>query len=478
MAALEAIDPASGEVLRRYDAHTKSEVDQRLTKMARAQAEWRTTPLAERVRPLLAAAEILTTRSSEWAALMAVEMGKPITQGRAEAEKCAWVLRHYAEKTKTLLAPEPANIDGARAFVRFDPLGPLLAIMPWNYPFWQLFRCAAPALAAGNAMVLKHASNVPGCALAIERIFAEAGLPAGLFTTLLIHNDEVAKVIADERIAAVTLTGSERAGAEVASHAGRHLKKTVLELGGSDAFIILANSDIEKAIDTAVKARVQNTGQSCIAAKRFIVEHAVAPQVVEGLKQRFAKLKMGSPLDANTELGPMARGDLRDGLHDQVQRSIADGARLIIGGVPRPGPGYYYPGTLLVDCGPGVAAWDEETFGPVAAVMAVSDAEKAIEAANASPYGLGASLWTHDLTLAERLAARIESGSVFVNGMVKSDPRVPFGGVKRSGYGRELGRFGIHEWTNIKTVWIEPSTAPSSGSTPRSSTTRSGSSLA
>ncbi len=454
--ALEARDPATGERIQSYAAHDAAAIEERLAAAAAALARWRRAPLAERTRPLLAAADILESRAAEWAALMAREMGKPVKQGRAEATKCALVLRHYAEHAERLLAPQPVAVDGGRAHVRLDPLGTILAVMPWNFPFWQLFRCAAPMLAAGNTVLLKHAANVPGCALAIERIFREAGLPEGVFATLLVGSREVAGIVADRRVHGVTLTGSEKAGAEVAAQAGKHLKKTVLELGGSDPFIVLADADLDRAIAVACTARAQNTGQSCIAAKRFIVERAVSERFVAGMKAKLEALKTGSPLDEATELGPLARPDLRDTLHEQVERSVAAGARLITGGRVPSGPGAFYPATLLADCGPGVAAWDEETFGPVAAVHVVDSADAAIEAANASDFGLGASLWTRDPARAEALAARIEAGCVFVNAMVKSDPRVPFGGVKRSGYGRELGRWGVEEWVNVKTVWMEP----------------------
>lgn len=463
---IEARDPATGERIQTYAAHGPAEVEHRLAAAAEALARWRRAPLGERTRPLVAAAAILEGRAAEWAELMAREMGKPVKQGRAEATKCARVLRHYAEQAERMLAPQPAAVDEGRAYVRLDPLGTILAVMPWNFPFWQLFRCAAPMLAAGNTVLLKHATNVPGCALAIERIFREAGLPSGVFSTLLVGSREVAAVVADRRVHGVTLTGSEKAGAEVAAQAGRHLKKTVLELGGSDPFIVLADADLERAIEVASTARVQNTGQSCIAAKRFIVERAVSERFVAGLRRRLEALRVGSPLDEATELGPLARPDLRDTLHAQVEKSVAAGARLITGGQVPAGPGAFYPATLLTDCGPGIAAWDEETFGPVAAVHVVDSADAAVDAANGSDFGLGASLWSRDLARAEQLAARIEAGCVFVNGMVKSDPLVPFGGVKRSGYGRELGRWGVEEWVNVKTVWVTAAAAAGSARAP------------
>lgn len=452
---LEVRDPASGEVVARYAVHTPEEVEARLARAQQAFTIWRDVPLSERAALLLRAAELLSAEAEPHARRMATEMGKPLSQGRAEVEKCAWVLRYYAEQAPQLLAPERVETEAARSYVRLDPLGLVLAVMPWNFPFWQFFRCAAPALLVGNGLVLKHASNVPGSALAIEELFARAGAPAGLVTALLSHPDVVPGLIADPRIAAVTLTGSERAGAEVAALAGKALKKTVLELGGSDPFIVLADADVERAAEIAVKARLLNSGQSCIAAKRFIVEAAVAAPLIAGMKRRLEALKLGSPLDPAVDVGPLARLDLRDQLHAQVQRSVELGAKLELGGVVPPGPGAYYPPTLLTAVAQTMPVWREETFGPVAAVCVVHSPDEAIAVANASDYGLGAALFTADLARAARLAARLECGAVFINALVKSDPRLPFGGVKRSGYGRELGWQGVHELANQKTVWID-----------------------
>lgn len=453
--SLEVRDPASGELIARHAVHTPAEVEARLARAQQAFARWRDVPLDQRTAMLLRAAELLSLEAEAHARRMAVEMGKPLAQGRAEVEKCAWVLRYYAEQAPQLLAPERVQTEAQTSYVRLDPLGLVLAVMPWNFPFWQFFRCAAPALIVGNGLVLKHASNVPGSALAIEELFSRAGAPEGLVTALLSHPDVVPGLIADPRIAAVTLTGSERAGAEVAALAGKALKKTVLELGGSDPFIVLADADLERAAELAVKSRLINSGQSCIAAKRFIVEAAVAVPMIAGMKRRLEALKLGSPLDPTVDVGPLARLDLRDQLHRQVQRSVELGAKLELGGVLPPGPGAYYPPTLLTAVEPTMPVWKEETFGPVAALCVVRSADEAIAAANASDYGLGAALFTADLARAERWAARLECGAVFINALVKSDPRLPFGGVKRSGYGRELAWQGVRELANQKTVWID-----------------------
>jgi succinate-semialdehyde dehydrogenase/glutarate-semialdehyde dehydrogenase len=385
---------------------------------------------------------------------MALEMGKPIAQGEAEVDKCALTCEYYAEHAEAMLAEQPRQIDAARSYVRFDPLGPVLAVMPWNFPFWQVFRFAAPALMAGNAAVLKHASNVPRCALQIEEVFGDAGFPRGLFATALVGSAAVGGLIADPRIVAVTLTGSEHAGRQVAERAGRELKKTVLELGGSDPFIVLADADVAAAARTAADARLVNSGQSCIAAKRFIVVEPVADAFIARFADELRARRLGDPLARDTQVGPQARVDLRDDLHRQVAESVKRGARLVLGGEVPAGRGAFYPPTLLSAVDKGMPAFDEETFGPVAAVIRAKDEGDAIRLANDSQFGLGAALWTQDRARAERLAARIEAGAVFVNGLVKSDPRLPFGGIKRSGYGRELSEYGIREFVNIKSVWI------------------------
>jgi succinate-semialdehyde dehydrogenase/glutarate-semialdehyde dehydrogenase len=382
-------------------------------------------------------------------------MGKPICQARAEVQKCAFVLDFYCEHAKELLADKPIETDAHSSFVRCDPLGAVLAVMPWNFPYWQVFRFAAPALMAGNVGLLKHASNVTGCALAIEQLLVQAGLPQGVFQTLLISSSQVDSVIADPRIAAVTLTGSEKAGMAVASAAGRALKKSVLELGGSDPFIVLADADLDAAARTAALSRTINCGQSCIAAKRFIAVDRIHDDFVCRFKAALLCLKMGDPLDEKTAIGPLARDDLREELHDQVERTVREGARLELGGRIPPGPGNFYPPTLLTSVEPHMAAAKEETFGPVAPVLRVNGEAEAIEVANATRFGLGATIFTANRDRAADLACRLEAGTVFFNGMLKSDPRLPFGGVKLSGYGRELGEEGIREFVNIKSVWVE-----------------------
>jgi succinate-semialdehyde dehydrogenase/glutarate-semialdehyde dehydrogenase len=385
---------------------------------------------------------------------MALEMGKPLAQGVAEAEKCAWVCDYYADQAAAMLADQPRQTDAARSYVRFEAIGPVLAIMPWNFPFWQVFRFAAPALAAGNAGLLKHAPNVSRCALEIEQVFRDAGLPDGLFRSVFLSNEAAAGVIADPRVRAVTLTGSDRAGSQVAEGAGRHLKKTVLELGGSDPFIVLEDADLARAAQIAAEARLQNSGQSCIAAKRFIVVEPIARDFLERFTAAMGARRVGDPLDPAISIGPQARLDLRENLHRQVRESVQRGAQVVLGGQLPEGPGAFYPPTVLTAVQPGMPAFDEETFGPVAAVVRAKDEADAIRIANASQYGLGASVWTADRARGERVAREIEAGSVFVNGLVKSDPRLPFGGVKRSGFGRELSEYGLREFVNIKTVWV------------------------
>jgi succinate-semialdehyde dehydrogenase/glutarate-semialdehyde dehydrogenase len=451
---ITTLNPATGEVLARYAEHDAAEVERRLEAAHGAARRWRRTRFDERAALLRAVADRLDECREACAGLMTREMGKPIQAARTEMEKCAWGCRHYAEHAEGYLARQAIETDAAQSYVRFDPLGPILAIMPWNFPFWQVFRFAAPALMAGNVGLLKHASNVAGCALAIEDVFRAAGLPPGCFQTLLVPAQAVAAIIADDRVRGVTLTGSEAAGSIVAAQAGHHIKKTVLELGGSDPFIVLADADVARAARVGALARMQNSGQSCIAAKRFIVHRDLASDFTEQFTAHVAAMRVGDPMDPATQIGPLARADLRDDLHDQVRRTVARGARAVLGGVPLDRAGFFYAPTVLDGVQVGHAAGGEETFGPVAAILTAASDDEAIALANATAFGLGASLWTDDRAKAERLAAAIDAGSVFVNGLVKSDPRLPFGGVKRSGYGRELGAFGILEFVNVKTVWI------------------------
>jgi succinate-semialdehyde dehydrogenase/glutarate-semialdehyde dehydrogenase len=452
--SIQSINPATGEVIETFDETSAPEVERILATAQSTFVAWRDVPLTTRAQHMQAAAAILREHKPEYARTMALEMGKPIVQGEAEVDKCAWLCDYYAEHAKVFLAEQPRETDASRSFVRFDPLGPVLAVMPWNFPFWQVFRFAVPALMAGNAGVLKHASNVPRCALQIEEVFRDAGFPRGLFATLLVGSSAVGGLIADPRVVAVTLTGSEHAGSQIAERAGRELKKTVLELGGSDPFIVLADADVAAAARTAADARLVNSGQSCIAAKRFIVVEAVAEAFLARFIEELQSRRMGDPLARDTQVGPQARVDLRDALHRQVEESVSRGARRVLGGEIPPGKGAFYPPTLLSAVDKGMPAFDQETFGPVAAVIRAKDEADAVRLANDSPFGLGASLWTQDRARAERLAARIEAGAVFVNGLVKSDPRLPFGGIKRSGYGRELSEYGIREFVNIKSVWI------------------------
>ena len=452
--SIQSTNPATGEVLETFAETAPAELDRILERAEAAFHDWRKRPFAERARRMREAARILRDGKAKYGRTMALEMGKPIKQGEAEAEKCAWVCDYYAEHAEAFLAEQARQTDASRSFVRFDPVGPVLAVMPWNFPFWQVFRFAAPALMAGNAGVLKHASNVPRCALQIEEVFREAGFPEALFRTVLVGPAAVAGIIADPRVKAVTLTGSDTAGSKVAEQAGRHLKKTVLELGGSDPFVVFEDADLAKAAKTAADARLVNSGQSCIAAKRFIVVEPVADRFLELFTAEMRSRKMGDPLNEETAVGPQAREDLRDALHAQVEASVQRGARVLLGGRVPEGRGAFYPPTVLGAVGRGMPAFDEETFGPVAAVIRAKDEPDAVRLANASPFGLGASVWTADRARAERLAQELEVGAVFVNGLVKSDPRLPFGGVKRSGYGRELSEYGIREFVNIKSVWM------------------------
>ncbi|HTK88784.1 MAG TPA: NAD-dependent succinate-semialdehyde dehydrogenase [Verrucomicrobiae bacterium] len=452
--SIQTVNPATGEVVEKFEPTSSAELERIVSGAHAAFGEWRAVPVAERAKPMREAARILRARKHEFARTMTVEMGKPIVQGEAEAEKCAWTCEYYAEHAEAMLREDPRETDALRSYVRYDPLGVVLAIMPWNFPFWQVFRFTAPALMAGNAAILKHASNVSRCALQIEDVLRQAGFPPALFRTVLLEAAAVSPLIADRRIAAVTLTGSDVVGAKVGAQAGHELKKTVLELGGSDPFIVLGDADLPFTARGAADARLVNSGQSCIAAKRFIVVEAVADRFLDLFKKELAARRMGDPLARETQVGPQARHELRDALHRQVEESKKRGARVLLGGEIPKGPGAFYPPTLLAGVDKGMPAFDEETFGPVAAVIRAKDGGDAVHLANESAFGLGASIWSRDLAGAEKLAAQIESGAVFVNGMVKSDPRLPFGGVKRSGYGRELSEFGIREFVNVKSVWV------------------------
>lgn len=452
---LASIDPSTGEVLKVFEPHTEAEVDARLAAAVAAFDSWRSTPMTERARVLDAAADLLEREREHFGRIMTGEMGKPLKAAMAEAGKCALACRYYAQNAEALLRDRPVETGVSRAFVRYQPLGVVLAVMPWNFPFWQVFRFAAPGLMAGNAGLLKHASNVPQCALAIETIFRRAGAPEGLFQTLLIGSGDVPRVLGDARVAAATLTGSEGAGASVAAAAGREIKKTVLELGGSDPFIVMPSADLERAARVAVQARTINNGQSCIAAKRFLVHRDVAAEFQCLFVKGMEGLRIGDPMDLRTELGPLATEDILHTLEDQVRRTVAAGARVLTGGYRVQRPGFYYAPTILTDIPENSPAYREELFGPVASLWTVQDADEAMRIANHTTFGLGSSVWTHDEAEQTRFIDGIQAGMVFVNAMVASDPRLPFGGVKRSGYGRELSDYGIHEFTNIKTVWIE-----------------------
>ncbi|HEX7043744.1 MAG TPA: NAD-dependent succinate-semialdehyde dehydrogenase [Burkholderiales bacterium] len=452
---MESINPATGECVKQFAPWDEATLERALAEAAAAAPGWQATSFTERARVLRAAAAELRANAAHYAGLITLEMGKLAREARAEIEKCAVCCDFYAEHAETFLRDEEVASDAGRSYVAYQPLGTVLAIMPWNFPFWQVFRFAAPALMAGNTAVLKHASNVPQCALAIEEVFRKAGLPAGAFRTLLIGSSAVERVIADARVHAVTLTGSDAAGRQVARAAGAQLKKTVLELGGSDAFVVLEDADLDATAAAGVAARMQNAGQSCIAAKRFVLLESIADEFLARFKEHMQALRPGDPADEKTTLAPLARGDLRDELHKQVTDSIAQGAVALLGCEPLPGPGYFYAPSILDRVRPGMRAYSEELFGPVAVVLRARDEEEALRLANDSPFGLGGSVWTRDARRGERFARRLQAGSCFVNGIVKSDPRLPFGGVKASGYGRELSAHGIREFTNIKTVWIK-----------------------
>jgi succinate-semialdehyde dehydrogenase/glutarate-semialdehyde dehydrogenase len=452
---IESVNPATGETLERYEPMSGAEVQEIIGLAEKSFADWSRTSVPHRAALMRDAAGLLRERARGFAELMALEMGKPLAQGRAEIEKCAWVCEYYAEHAEGFLADEIAATDASRSYVAFRPLGVILAVMPWNFPFWQVFRFAAPGLMAGNAAVLKHASNVMGCALAIEAVFREAGFPEHVFRTLVVGSGAVRAIIQTPQVRAVTLTGSGPAGRAVASAAGEALKKTVLELGGSDPYVVLEDADLASTVDTCVNSRLINSGQSCIAAKRFIVVDAIREAFEERYAALMATKRMGPPLEGDVDLGPQARVDLRDELHDQVVRSIDRGARVLLGATVPEEPGAFYPPSVLADVRPGMPAYDEELFGPVAAIIAARDEADAVRIANDSSFGLGAAVFTGDIDRGERLARdALHAGACFVNAFVRSDPRLPFGGIKESGYGRELAAFGIREFVNVKAVYV------------------------
>ncbi|WP_226041089.1 NAD-dependent succinate-semialdehyde dehydrogenase [Natrinema sp. DC36] len=454
--SIESTNPATGDVVDSFEETSNEERDEHVRRASETFEEWSETPIETRQRLLAKAAEVLRENEEDYAELMTEEMGKPIGQARDEVEKCAWVCDYYAETAAEHLQDEViASDESARTVVAYQPLGPVLAIMPWNFPFWQVFRFAAPNLAAGNVGLLKHASNVPGCARAIEDIFEQAGFPEGAFTSLLISSDEIDTVIEDDRIAGVTLTGSDGAGRAVAETAGSQLTKSVLELGGSDPFVVLEDAPMDETVETAVQARLINNGQSCIAAKRFIVVDDVYDEFLDRFADEMAAQTVGDPMNEDTDIGPQAREDLMEDLHGQVEETLEQGGELELGGEPMDRDGAFYPPTVLTDVPENAPADREELFGPVATVFRVPDEEAAIEKANDTRFGLGASVWTADVERGERVARQFESGLAFVNELVKSDPRLPFGGVKDSGYGRELAQHGIREFVNTKTIWVQ-----------------------
>lgn len=455
MNLLQSVNPATGEEISTREVWETAALNTVLAQTSEVAPLWAGLPMAERCELLRRTAKLLRERNRKFARLITLEMGKLFKESEAEIEKCAWVCEYYAEHAPHFLADEVIGSDAHKSLVAYQPLGTVLAIMPWNFPFWQLFRCAAPALAAGNTVLLKHASNVAECALAMEQLMIDSGFPEHVFRALLISSGEIDHVIADPRVHGISLTGSETAGRSVAERAGRHLKKTVLELGGSDPFVVLDDAELTSTAEAAVKARFLNGGQSCIAAKRFIVIEDIADLFLERFKSGIESLKPGDPLDPTTTLAPMSREDLRQDLHAQVESSVAKGAKLVTGGQPLPGRGYFYAPTLLDWVGPGMPAYEEELFGPVAAMIRARDEDDALHIANDSKYGLGGSVWTADLARGENFARRLACGAAFVNGVVKSDPRLPFGGIKSSGYGRELSLLGIREFVNAKTVWIK-----------------------
>ncbi|SFP37419.1 succinate-semialdehyde dehydrogenase / glutarate-semialdehyde dehydrogenase [Nitrosomonas cryotolerans] len=455
MAIIHATNPATGEKIKCYDLFSHDAVEAVLDNSARSRSEWASLSLDGRTVLLRSLANVLRTQKKNLAELITSEMGKLIGEAQSEIDKCAWVCDYYADKGQQFLADTPIESDASYSYIAYQPLGTILAIMPWNFPFWQVFRCAVPALMAGNNILLKHASNVPGCALALEQLFQTAGFPSHIFSSLLISSNQVEAIIADKRIHAVSLTGSEKAGRSVAATAGQYLKKTVLELGGSDAFVALEDADMDETVMAAIQSRFLNSGQSCIAAKRFIVLNSVADEFIERLHMAIEKRQVGDPLNPETTLAPMAREDLRDILHQQVSGSIDQGAVKVTGGKIPCRPGWFYAATLLDHVKPGMPAYDEEVFGPVAVVIRATDEQAALRIANDTRFGLGGSVWTKDAQKGENFARAMDCGCVYVNGMVKSDPRLPFGGIKHSGYGRELSLLGIREFMNAKTIWIK-----------------------
>ena len=452
--AIASINPVTGEVLKTFAPLTEQELEHKLALADSTFATYKHTSFADRTQWLNKAADILEAQKTELGIVITLEMGKTLKSAIAEVEKCANLCRFYAEHAPTFLADTIANTDASRTLIRYQPLGIILAVMPWNFPFWQVFRFAVPCLMAGNVGLLKHASNVPQCALAISEVFRQADVPEGAFQTLLIGSDQVTNLVADPRVKAATLTGSESAGQSLAAIAGHHLKKVVLELGGSDPFIVLKSADLELAVSTAVTARVMNNGQSCIGAKRFILEEAIADQFIQKFVEQFKALKVGDPMQSDTDVGPLATPQILEDLDSQVKASVVAGAKVLVGGYRLPEKGNFYAPTILADIPLGAPPYQEEFFGPVALVFRVKNIDEAIALANSTNFGLGASVWTNDFQEQEQAIEQIEAGSVFVNSMVKSDPRIPFGGIKRSGYGRELGVEGIHEFVNIKTIWI------------------------
>jgi succinate-semialdehyde dehydrogenase / glutarate-semialdehyde dehydrogenase len=453
--AIATVNPATGQVLKTFEPLSDSQLETKIERSARTFLEFRKLSFARRGEMMLKAGEILENEKDAFGRTMTTEMGKPFRAAVQEAAKCAWVCRYYAEHAERFLADEIVETNATRSFIRYQPLGPILAVMPWNFPFWQVMRFAAPSLMAGNVGLLKHASNVPQCALGIEDVFRRAGFAEGVFQTLLVGSQAVDKILADPRIAAATLTGSEQAGVQVGTGAAKRIKKVVLELGGSDPFIVMPSANLDQAVSTAVTARIQNNGQSCIAAKRFIVADPIADEFQKKFVAKMESLTIGDPFDDKTDLGPLSTADAVRDLHEDVQKTVAAGARLLTGGKLLDRPGNFYTPTVLTDIPKNSPAYREEFFGPVASLFRAKDAGDAIRIANDSRFGLGASVWTNDAAERERFINEIETGMVFINKMVASDPRLPFGGVKQSGYGRELGVHGIREFTDIKTVWIE-----------------------